>query len=146
MLRSSNSFCVNTLRIASCLSIVFVFSIILSAVVFTPSLFAATTSSIRDGVNAAQGNGVPTDLFGDGGMLTTITNILLFIVGALSVIMIIIGGLRYVTSGGNSTSVTAAKNTILYAIVGLVVSFLAYAAINYVLGSLTGGTGGGTNI
>jgi hypothetical protein len=47
--------------------------------------------------------------------------------------MLIVGGLRYVVSAGNSTAVTAAKNTILYAIVGLVVSFLAFAAINYVI-------------
>lgn len=60
--------------------------------------------------------------------------------------MIIIGGLRYVTSGGNPSSVTGAKNTIMYAIVGLVVAFLAFAAINFVLGSLTNSGVGGTNI
>ncbi len=58
--------------------------------------------------------------------------------------MIIIGGLRYVVSGGNATAVTAAKNTILYAIVGVIVALLAYAIINFVLQSFTGGTGGGS--
>src|SRR5205809_721108 len=57
--------------------------------------------------------------------LASITNLLLFIIGAISVIMIIIGGIRYVTSSGDQTAVTAAKNTILYAIIGVVVSFLA---------------------
>ncbi|HEU4830723.1 MAG TPA: hypothetical protein VFS65_00955, partial [Candidatus Saccharimonadales bacterium] len=71
---------------------------------------------------------------------------LLFIVGALSVIMLVIGGLRYVVSGGNSTAVTGAKNTILYAIVGLVVAFLAYAAINFILANLTGGGTSGTDV
>jgi hypothetical protein len=67
--------------------------------------------------------------------------------GAISVIMIIIGGLRYVISGGNATAVTAAKNTILYAIVGVIVALLAYAIINFVLDSFTGGAGtGGTNV
>jgi Type IV secretion system pilin len=70
---------------------------------------------------------------------------LLFIIGALSVIMIIIGGFRYVVSGGSQTAVSGAKNTILYAIIGLVVAFVAYAAVNFVLGSLITGTGG-TNV
>jgi ABC-type Fe3+ transport system permease subunit len=60
-------------------------------------------------------------------------NALLFIVGALAVVMIIYGGIRYTTSAGNTSAITAAKNTILYAVVGLVVSFLAYAVVNWVL-------------
>lgn len=102
-------------------------------------------SSIQDGVEAAHAPGMPTELFGDTGTLTTITNTLLFIVGALSVIMIIFGGLRYVISGGNSSTVTAAKNTILYAIVGLIVAFLAFAAINFVLDAISGAGTPGTN-
>jgi hypothetical protein len=98
---------------------------------------------VMDGVNAAHGTGTPTALFGSSGIITTITNTLLFIAGALAVIMIIVGGLRYVTSGGNSSNVTAAKNTVLYAIVGLIVAFLAFAAVNFVLGSVVsiGGSG-----
>jgi len=102
--------------------------------------------SIMDGANAARGEGQPSQLFGDGGFVTTITNVLLFVVGALSVIMLIIGGLRYVVSGGNASAVTAAKNTILYAIVGLIVAFLAYSIINFVLGTLTTGSAGFTNV
>lgn len=94
---------------------------------------------IMDGVNAAHGTGQPSTLFGPGGIITTITNTLLFIAGALAVVMIIFGGLRYVTSAGNSSSVTAAKNTILYAIVGLIIAFLAFAIVNFVLGALAPG-------
>jgi hypothetical protein len=111
---------------------------------------ASSTSaySIQEGVNAARGDGMPTDLFGAGGVVTTLTNVLLFIVGALSVVMIIVGGLRYVVSGGNTTSVTNAKNTVLYAIVGLVIAFLAFAAINFVLANLspTGMNGDWTDV
>ena len=71
---------------------------------------------------------------------------LLFVVGFLSVVMLIIGGIRYVISGGNSAAVTAAKNTILYAIVGLIIALFAYAIVNFVIGSLTGGGTGGTNV
>ena len=99
--------------------------------------------SVMDGVNAAHGTGTPTALFGSAGIITTITNTLLFIAGALAVIMIIFGGLRYVTSAGSSSSVTAAKNTVLYAIVGLIVAFLAFAAVNFVLGSVSSFGGGG---
>lgn len=69
-------------------------------------------------------------------IFTTIVNILLFIIGAVAVIMIIVGAFRFVTSAGNSSSVTAAKNTILYAVVGLVVAILAFAIVNFVVGSL----------
>ena len=99
--------------------------------------------SIYDGVQAAYGAGMPTSLFGATGVITLLVNILLFLVGAISVVMIMVGGLRYVISGGNSSAVTGAKNTILYAIVGVVVAFLGYAIINFVLGALTGGFGGG---
>jgi len=118
------------------------------AVIITLGLtLPASALGIMDGVNAAHGLGQPTTLFGDAGIITSITNTMLFIVGALSVIMIIIGGIRYAISGGNSASVTAAKNTILYAIVGLIIAFLAFAAVNFVLGALsTGGQAGFTNV
>ena len=64
-----------------------------------------------------------------------IINLLLFIIGAIAVIMVIIGGLRYVLSGGDANAVTSAKNTILYAIVGLAIAILAYAIVNFVVGA-----------
>ena len=107
----------------------------------------ASANSIQNGANAAHASGTPSDLFGVGGILTQITNVFLFIAGALAVIMIIWGGLRYVISGGNSAAVTSAKNTILYAIVGLIVAFLAFAAVNFILSVLSGGTQvGWTNV
>jgi hypothetical protein len=47
--------------------------------------------------------------------------------------MIVIGGLRYAISGGDQGSITSAKNTILYAIVGLILSLMGYAIVNFVL-------------
>ncbi|MDB5186541.1 MAG: hypothetical protein JWM07_13 [Candidatus Saccharibacteria bacterium] len=106
----------------------------------------AFTAGIRDGAESAKGIEHVTDLFGATGVFNTITNVLLFVVGAISVIMIIIGGLRYVVSGGDSTNVSAAKNTILYAMVGLIIALLAYAIINFVLTNFSangfGGSGG----
>ena len=60
--------------------------------------------------------------------------------------MIVIGGMRYVLSGGDSNQITAAKNTILYAIIGIVVAILAYAAVNFVIGSFAPGGTAGTNV
>jgi len=93
--------------------------------------------TLADGVNCAQGEGTPTELFGEGSIFTIIVNVLLFIIGAISVIMLIIGGIRYTVSAGDGNSVTAAKNTILYAIIGLIVAFLAFAVVNWVLGAIT---------
>lgn len=104
---------------------------------------ASAQSAVQAGAESARGSGTPDTLFGNSGVITTITNTLLFVVGALAVIMIIVGGIRYATSGGNASNVTAAKNTILYAIVGLIIAFLAFAAVNWVLGAITPGTGAG---
>ncbi|MBM3210515.1 hypothetical protein FJZ39_04220 [Candidatus Saccharibacteria bacterium] len=98
------------------------------------------------GVESARGTGVPTEISGDGGVIQQIINILLFIIGIISVIMLIIGGLRYVVSGGKSDQVTAAKNTILYAIIGLVVAIFAYAIVRFVVEAVTGNSTGGTNV
>jgi hypothetical protein len=115
------------------------------ALFLTPGAHAFD-GTIQGGAEAARGNGQTANLFGSSGIFSTITNVLLFLLGAISVIMIIIGGLRYVISGGNSTNVTAAKNTILYAIVGVIIAMLSYAIINFVLGSFTNGGTGGTNV
>ncbi|MDB5179838.1 MAG: hypothetical protein JWN12_470 [Candidatus Saccharibacteria bacterium] len=108
--------------------------------VFVPtSAFAAT--DLQGGINAAQPSGAAgtTTLFGDGSIFNTIVNILLFLIGAISVIMLIIGGIRYTISAGDSGNVTAAKNTIMYAIIGLIIAFLAFAIVNWVLKALTNG-------
>lgn len=107
-----------------------------------PPAYAACDDSLslQSGADCAQGNGQATDLFGSDGIFRTVTNILLYLIGAVSVIMLIIGGLRYVVSGGDQSAVTSAKNTILYAIVGIVVAFLAYAAVNFVATNLDAST------
>lgn len=108
--------------------------------VFVPTnAFAA--NDLQGGIDAAKPDGAAgtTTLFGDGSIFNTVVNILLFLIGAISVVMLIIGGIRYTVSAGNSTSVTGAKNTILYAIVGLIVAFLAFAIVNWVLKALTNG-------
>jgi hypothetical protein len=99
-----------------------------------------TSGGISHGAECAKPNGAPTELFGPNSIFVTITNIMLFVIGAIAVIMLIVGGIRYVISSGDQNSVTSAKNTILYAIIGIVIAFLAYAAVNFVSGQLQSGT------
>jgi uncharacterized membrane protein len=116
-------------------------ALIIGAVV-TPAY--AADLSLAGGSQAAQGTdqegnagclfGTEAGCSGDG-LFKKITNVLLFIIGAVSVIMLVIGGIRYTISSGDQNQVTAAKNTILYAIVGIVVELLAYAIVNFVISS-----------
>jgi len=73
-------------------------------------------------------------------LIKTIVNIVSIIVGAVAVVMIIVGGFRYVTSGGNAEGTKAARNTILYAIIGLVVVALAQIIVHFVLNNVNNGT------
>jgi uncharacterized membrane protein len=80
-------------------------------------------------------------------IVSQIINIMSLVVGVVAVIMIIIGGFKYVTSGGDSGNVTGAKNTILYAVVGLVVVALAQVIVRFVVdrATLQSTTGGATD-
>ena len=113
-----------------------------SAPVAQAACTSDATGGLAGGAGCAQGKDQGSDLFGDSGIFKTITNVLLFIIGAISVIMLIIGGIRYVVSGGDSGAVTSAKNTILYAVVGIVVAILAYAMVNFVISSFAGNGSG----
>jgi hypothetical protein len=64
----------------------------------------------------------------------SIIGTLIFIVGIISVIMIIVGGIRYSLSNGDSSHIKSAKDTVLYAVIGLIVSLMAYAIVNFVIG------------
>ncbi|MBR5027023.1 hypothetical protein IKX64_00275, partial [Candidatus Saccharibacteria bacterium] len=92
--------------------------------------------SLQEGAEAARCAECPRDLFGDTGVFRQITDTILYIVGIIAVIMLIWGGIRYVVSGGDAKKVTDAKNTILYAIIGLIISFLAYAIVRFVVNAL----------
>ncbi len=95
--------------------------------------------SLGAGVDCAKGQDQQKDLFGPNGIFKKVTDVLLFIIGAVAVIMLVIGGIRYTVSGGDQNAVTAAKNTILYAVVGIIVAILAYAIIGFVTGSFAAG-------
>lgn len=96
--------------------------------------FAAPKDDVCEGVRLTGGDCDP----GAAGtsverIIKTVINLLSLIVGVVAVIMIIIGGLKYITSSGDSNNVSSAKNTILYAVIGLVVVVLAQVIVRFVL-------------
>jgi hypothetical protein len=96
-----------------------------------PMLAAAPSAEdIRRGVAASGGSGDASRI---DGIIVVAINIFSLIVGIAAVIMIIIGGLKYVTSVGDTTSINSAKNTILYAVVGLIVVALAQIIARFVI-------------
>lgn len=96
-------------------------------------------SPLEEGVESAKPSGVPEEgLFEPGGIFQRVVNTVIFLVGAIAVLMLIIGGIRYVISAGDENAVKGAKNTILYAIVGIVVALLAFAAVQFIIGRLSG--------
>ena len=101
------------------------------------AVYAQSTNEINCG---AQGNITGTGCASPNTADNTINNtikraiqIFQVIVGLISVFMLIFGGLKYITSGGESSGITGAKNTILYAVIGLVVVALAQVIVQFVL-------------
>jgi len=106
-------------------------ALVLGVATFVPVAQPASALTALDGATAASDSQQPTSL---PDQFKNIVNIALYIIGAVSVLMLIYGGIRYTVSGGDTAAVTAAKNTILYAIIGIVVALLAFAVVNFVIG------------
>ena len=90
----------------------------------------ATTSSI---------NKLPDKVGNDNDLKGNIVNILNGVIGVLSfvcVVVIIIGGVTYMTSSGDAGKVKKGKDTILYGVIGLVICVLAFAIVNFVISSI----------
>jgi hypothetical protein len=66
-------------------------------------------------------------------IMRKVITIFSIIVGFVAVVMIIVGGIKYITSGGDSGNISGAKNTIIYAIIGLIIVALAQVLVHYVL-------------
>lgn len=72
----------------------------------------------------------------DKGTITTALTITFTIIGALALLFMVIGGTRYALSKGEPDNIQKAKNEIKYAAIGLIISFLAVAIVNFVIGKL----------
>ena len=125
------------LIIASILSLTFASVPFLSLNSYaTSSINQVATSAkqqVQQGIDDAGGTANTTSA---NTLIGNIVKTMLFLVGVLSVIMIIYGGIQYVISAGDSGKVAKAKNTIIYAVVGLIVAILSYAIVNFVISQL----------
>ena len=102
----------------------------LGVVGLAPQMVAADSKQdVLNGVNAAGNQDGPSL----NSIITNVVNIMSMIVGILAVIMIIYAGFRYVSSGGDSSGISGAKNTLIYAIVGLIVVAMAQFIVQFVL-------------
>lgn len=107
-----------------------------------PVAYAASTSDVFTEACAANPDGVgceagkPATGSGVFAIIKNVIQVMLTIGGIIAVIMIIVGGIQYVTSNGEQSHVKSAKDTILYAIVGLVVTIVAYSVVYYVTKSI----------
>ena len=120
----------NTVHAIWSLAAVFVATVGMSLI--SQSASALTLMDVFSG--PYRGEGQPASLFdGSTAIVPRVINLMLFIVGVLAIFMMIYGGIRYVLSGGDNGKVKDAKNTILYAIVGLIVAILGYAIVNWVV-------------
>ena len=96
-------------------------------------VFADAKTQIESAVNEVGGSENKTDI---KGFIGNIIKTMFFVVGVLAVIVIIFAGVTFVMSAGNSQTIQKAKTTIIYAVIGLIVSILSYAIVNFVVSSL----------
>ncbi len=107
-----------------------------SVIVFAaPAVNAASTSEACSAIGSGSAfcSSTSDQIDGSGGFARVITNLLLFIVGTAAVVMIIIGGIRYVTSNGDASNIKQAKDTIMYSVVGLIVAIMAWGIVSFVI-------------
>lgn len=101
-------------------------------------LYASTAGAQVDAALQQVGGAAPTSASPET-LVKVVIDILLYIVGIVSVIMIIIGGIKYATSAGDSSKASSAQKTILYSVIGLIVAVFAYAIVQYVYSTAVGG-------
>ncbi len=77
--------------------------------------------------------------------IKTAIEVISVIAGAVAVIMIVFGGFRYVTSAGNAEATKSARNTIVYAVIGLIIIALAQIIVHFVLTNTTAAGSGANN-
>ena len=121
--------------VAVATAIVPVFAFAQAALAASPDISGSLCQGA--GLNVQTATGTCDNTTGTNNVQTLLTNIINWfsiIVGVIAVIMIIVGGLKYITSGGESGKVSSAKTTIIYALIGLVVVALAQLIVHFVLG------------
>lgn len=96
---------------------------------------SAMALDLNQGACKKSSNSAPCKASNDsvGAILKNVINVMLYLAGAIAVLVIVVGGIRYITSDGDPGSANKAKNTIIYALVGLVVAVMSYSIVNFVI-------------
>ncbi len=113
-------------------------TVLVPATVYAADAPSSTKNAVCEGVGIATGSGNCDD--GGVTVMSVVRNIVQFfiiLIGAIAVIMIIVGGFKYITSGGDSNKTSSAKNTLLYAAIGIVVVLFAQGLVSFVLKQAT---------
>jgi len=93
----------------------------------------SSVNAACQGVNLSSSGTCPNSTSSINRLIRDVINILSVVVGVVAIIMIIVGGLKLITSGGEASKTASARNTILYALIGLVVAVLAQVLVHFVL-------------
>lgn len=116
------------------------YALIITALLgFGAFMFFAPTVSAVDIIGKSCDNAnselckADTENIENDGVIKTLVDVLMFFLGVVSVISIIIGGLIYTTSNGDSSKITQAKNIILYSVVGLVLALMSWGIVRFIL-------------
>jgi hypothetical protein len=70
---------------------------------------------------------------GKDGIFLRIVNLIIYLTASLSILMVVIGAFKYVISGGEGSQTKSAKDTILYALVGLFVAISSFAIVRFAI-------------
>jgi hypothetical protein len=131
-----------------------VFSILAVPLLAPAAVYAEFTtddiqgSACNGSTGIAEGSANTSNCAAEGGgsglesILKKVIQIFSIIVGFVAVVMIIVGGIRYITSGGDSGNISGAKNTIIYAIIGLIIVALAQVLVHFVLNNINAASNG----
>lgn len=118
-------------------SLVLVLGLLLPASVsaqFDPLESACDSTTSDASVCQVDGNNNP--IAGSEGIILRVVRILSYVVGVASVLMVIFGGLKFITANGDSNNISSGRNTILYALIGVVVFLISQLIIRFVLSNV----------
>ena len=121
-------------KIIAALSLITLSAVSLNVFVANPTYAvdcndSSISQAVRDAAGCNKGSTLP-------GVIINILNAIIFVGGIVAAVFIVVGGFNYMTSAGDAGKVAKAKNTIIYALIGLVVCVLAFAIVNWAIGTL----------
>lgn len=122
-------------QIIMAIACMFVFSGLVAAQASVPVLADAKTE-VLEGSGAVGGSDAGNEGTQVAVVIKNVIGILSFLVGLVAVLMIVIAGFRFVTSNGDAATAKSARETIVYAVIGIIITVMAYAIVNFIIDNL----------